>query len=319
MNGQWFDLTNRPMIFEDIEYIRGNKIAQEIFTLVDRYAKENLMICNGRLMANNLNDGKNHITTAPVYRLWEYVSLIELAGLSNPANSEAGNKSLRILDCGGCSSSIDFFLAEKGFQVCSVDLDEFLVFNSNYVAKAKSLPLKNLAADMTHLPFEKDYFDIVFSISVLEHFEKELRGLAIQEMERVVKPGGLIFNTFDYGEYTSARPAGYHIPPQYSQHTVIKDIAEVVELTRAAPHSELVGNLLTDDLNLLPKKAPHVGEYLVYLDLKKNFDAFTRFRDVRRWLLRFMIFKIAPKRLIRIYQKNLFYNYFRLMLQKRVS
>lgn len=317
MNGKWFNLINRPMIFEDIEYIRGSKIAQEIFMLVDRYAKEKLMICNGRLMANNLNDGENHITTAPIYRLWEYVSLIELVGLCNHTNSLVKNKSLNILDCGGCSSAIDFFLAEKGFQVCSIDLDEFLIFNGNYIAKAKQLPLKNMKADMTQLPFENNSFDIVFSISVLEHIDKKLRGLAIQEMERVVKPGGFIFNTFDYGEYPDIKEVNYNIPSEYSRLIVIKDVDEVIELTKSASNSRIVGNLDTGDLNFLPKKAPAHGEYRIYLDLKKNFNAFTSFRDVRHWLIKFMRFKMFPKNLVRIYQKGRFYNFFRLVLQKR--
>lgn len=317
--GSVFDLINRPMISEDINYLKENKIAHDIFGLVDRYARENFMICNGRLMANNLSDGKNHITTANIYRLWEYASLVELANLNNLENSMAGNKSPRILDCGGCSSSIDFFLAEKGFQVYSVDLNEFLVFNGNHVAKEKHLPLKNIAADMTHLSFGDNYFDIVFSISVLEHFDEKLRFTAIREMERVVKPGGLIFNTFDYGEYYSGKQATYNIPAEYSRHTVIKDIDEVIELATSASNSELVGNSLTDDLKLLPKKAPQFGEFLIYLDLKRSFDAHTNFGDLRYWLIRFILFKFARRRLINIYQKGLFYNFFRLMLQKRFS
>ena len=300
MNRKWFDLTNRPMILEDIEYIKRNRIAQEIFTLVDTYAKEGLMICNGHILANNLTDGQNHIKTASIYRLWEYVSLIELVGLHTLMNSE--ERSLRILDCGGCSSAVDFYLAEKGFQVCSIDLNEYLVFNSNFIAQKKQLPLTNVKADMTKLPFADDSFDIVFSISVLEHIEKKLRFLALREMERIVSPGGFIFNTFDYGEYESI--------------VDIKGINDIMELLKPVSSSRVAGNPITSDLDYLPKTAPAHGEYIIYLDLGKSFNAFTNPRDVGRWLIRFLMFKLFPQRAVRIYSKNSYYNFFRLLLRK---
>jgi SAM-dependent methyltransferase len=43
-------------------------------------------------------------------------------------------------------------------------------------------------ADAADLPFEDDYFDLVFSSNVLEHVEQ--LGVAFAEMKRVLAPGG---------------------------------------------------------------------------------------------------------------------------------
>lgn len=52
-----------------------------------------------------------------------------------------------------------------------------------------------VTCDATQLPYADNYFDIVTSISVIEHIPDDGDSLAIKEMWRVLKPGGKIIIT----------------------------------------------------------------------------------------------------------------------------
>lgn len=309
-----FSYVNRPMIDEDITYLEKSELAKQIFSLVDSYAKENYLLFNGNFLANNLNDGKNHITTASFYRLWEYISLIELASLNSLKEEE--RKNFKILDCGGCSTAIDFFLGEMGFSVYSVDLNGFLVLNGNYVAEQKGLSVINKKADFTSLPFDDEFFDLVFSISVLEHIDKKLRYLAIQEMERVVKRGGYIYNTFDYGSYSGKNELNYGISAEYCKHDVLS-LNEISELITKLKNSKIVGNLIDSNIHDFPFNAPSHEEFLMYVNFKRQFNAFSGLFDVSQWFLKFLLLQVSPQIVKRMYKNTDFYNFFRLLLQKK--
>lgn len=51
--------------------------------------------------------------------------------------------------------------------------------------------------DLTNLPFQDEYFDVVSCVSVLEHLLPEDRIKGIKEMARVVKKGGKLIITYD--------------------------------------------------------------------------------------------------------------------------
>ena len=52
------------------------------------------------------------------------------------------------------------------------------------------------------LPFETSSFDVVLSTVMLHHLRRDVRAQAVQEMRRVVKPGGRIL-IVDFGKRTS--------------------------------------------------------------------------------------------------------------------
>lgn len=87
-------------------------------------------------------------------------------------------KGMRILD-NGCGRG-EFLRAFKG-----LGLDAYGTDSSDYCKKAKVL---NLNTDI--LPFENEYFDVVFSKSVIEHIDNT--EFYISEMKRVLKTGGTL-------------------------------------------------------------------------------------------------------------------------------
>jgi len=57
-----------------------------------------------------------------------------------------------------------------------------------------------IRADLTRLPFSDASFDLVSCISVLEHMPADTRVRGVQEMARVLKPGGQLLLTYDLQE-----------------------------------------------------------------------------------------------------------------------
>lgn len=145
-------------------------------------------------------------------KLWEMCTIIVSSGLK---------KGHRVLDCGGASSILSFYLAQKGCTIDTVDIDwrnQGIVHNANHVAKAMNWKMVNLKASMTELPYkDEEIFDRIFSICVLEHLSKHDQIKAIREMVRVLKPDGIIGLTFDYGpsaygeKYTDVNDINSHI------------------------------------------------------------------------------------------------------------
>ncbi|MGB5943928.1 MAG: methyltransferase domain-containing protein [Leeuwenhoekiella sp.] len=61
--------------------------------------------------------------------------------------------------------------------------------NLDYTTTDLNSPLADVHADICDLPFESDTYDVLFCNHVLEHIPND--GLAIQELFRVLKPGGM--------------------------------------------------------------------------------------------------------------------------------
>jgi ubiquinone/menaquinone biosynthesis C-methylase UbiE len=69
----------------------------------------------------------------------------------------------------------------------SVSLIRYLKKNEH---KLSQVPIKQVNASVDALPFQDNFFDVVYSVSVLWYVENVIR--AIDEMYRVLKPGGIM-------------------------------------------------------------------------------------------------------------------------------
>ena len=84
---------------------------------------------------------------------------------------------------------LSYILARK-HKVIKTDINEG---ESQYISGNESLSFEN--ADATNLPWDSNSFDLIYSISVIEHIYKDYLQ-AISEMIRVVKPGSHVYLTF---------------------------------------------------------------------------------------------------------------------------
>jgi len=105
----------------------------------------------------------------------------------------------RVLDAGGTGSLFSNYLASRGVETHSIDLNPELVAAGRATAEAMGWDLLSYAMDIAKLDFPDGFFDHAYSICVFEHLDAELRQRALREIARVLKPGGILSLTFDYG------------------------------------------------------------------------------------------------------------------------
>lgn len=93
----------------------------------------------------------------------------------------------RVLDLGCGNGMTSHILSRSGLKVIGLDVSQLFLKNA---AKWASPTLRYMAADAAYLPFKESSFDVVSSISLVEHVPDVKQVLL--EMVRVLKPGGII-------------------------------------------------------------------------------------------------------------------------------
>ena len=145
----------------------------------------------------------------------------------------------KVLDAGGTASLFSCYLASTGAEVHSIDLNPRLVEAGRTISRSMGWNLHSYAMNMRGLEFPDASFDHAFSICVFEHLEFELRQVALAEIARVLRPGGMLCLTFDYGGPGVALALkGYTTDPEHlldSPEAVMRSFGHVEGL-------EVVGN-----------------------------------------------------------------------------
>lgn len=127
-------------------------------------------------------------------RLWEYPYAILAAELA---------PGLKVADIGCGMTAFTIYLKEHArCDVTGVDPDVFEVglrYKGHGVSEEfiKRTGIKFLRGGMTDVPLESDSQDRAFSISVMEHVPPDVRRSGMQELARILKPGGLAVLTVD--------------------------------------------------------------------------------------------------------------------------
>ncbi|GAU79978.1 class I SAM-dependent methyltransferase [Fusibacter sp. 3D3] len=122
----------------------------------------------------------------PLYRFLQYCE-----------NAVPESETKTILDCGagGCRPPLSLFYA-YGYKTIGIDLESEQVESANAYGHQNQQSLNIIEGDMTDLKFEDASFDFVYSYNSIFHMKKVQIKKAIQEMKRVLKPGGLMFVNF---------------------------------------------------------------------------------------------------------------------------
>jgi 2-polyprenyl-3-methyl-5-hydroxy-6-metoxy-1,4-benzoquinol methylase len=102
-----------------------------------------------------------------------------------------------ILDCGagGDSPPLGLF-AEHGYTTYGIDCDPVQIEIANTYAQEKGYNLNIKQGDMRRLAFADHSFSFVYSYNSIFHMRKIEVVQSIQELKRVLKPGGLLFANF---------------------------------------------------------------------------------------------------------------------------
>jgi len=105
-----------------------------------------------------------------------------------------------VLDAGCGVSALPITLAELGATVVAIDNDLRWLTMLQQAASFHRAAVVPVEMDMTSLRFPDATFDRVYCISVLEHIDPEAQPGVAREMNRVLKPGGVLYLTVDYDE-----------------------------------------------------------------------------------------------------------------------
>jgi len=104
--------------------------------------------------------------------------------------AKAGEEPIRVLDAGGeYYSAILYHLAAIGFT-------ELYCINTSFKEASREGTISSTPGDITKTDFSDHFFDFVTCLSVIEHGVDP--ALFFKEMNRVIKPGGLLIISADY-------------------------------------------------------------------------------------------------------------------------
>ncbi|MDO6391215.1 class I SAM-dependent methyltransferase [Pontibacter sp. BT731] len=109
-------------------------------------------------------------------------------------------KGMQLLDAGCGAGRNIAYLMQAGVQVYGADISAEAIEQTRRLASemAPTLPARNfITADLDALPFADEKFDVVLCSAVL-HFarsEEHFKGI-VQELWRVLRPGGMLFARF---------------------------------------------------------------------------------------------------------------------------
>jgi SAM-dependent methyltransferase len=300
------ELLNRPFLDFDLHAVSTNEWAIRVRALVRRYRDDRLPVMNGGLRYSNLLEGPAQAFTCSPYRLWEYSSLF--LGL------DASSKGDLLLDLGGAGAPLAYVAAEYGYRVMTVDLQPMLVAAARHVAAARSLPIEARVADITSDLAELDgTVGTVAFISVLEHVPRVARRDVLAAIFRVLRSGGLLYMTFDYGDYEEV--------DSYEQRghaeVISRSIDDVVSLS---DELEQIGfRFRGNDPRLLPKsmlgarKSPGAKRVLRNLAMTSDpFDGDTPWIEVAKYVVKRLVGH-TPRGVSRFDR----HNFFRMYLEKR--
>lgn len=109
-----------------------------------------------------------------------------------------------VLDVGSPKLLSLFLAARVGAQVYATDVMDYFIPEAGAYAKsvlgADGARYRMEIQDARALTYPDDTFDRVFSISVIEHIPDDGDGLAVREIARVLKPGGLFCFTVPWSD-----------------------------------------------------------------------------------------------------------------------
>lgn len=152
-----------------------------------------------------------------IYADWDASMARQGEALDAVIRSELGMGRASILDCSCGIGTQAIALGRRGHLVTGTDISVAAVTRAVREAERRDIPLVAASADMRHLPFADEQFDVVVSAdNSLPHLldPQDVR-TALSEMRRVLRHRGLVVvSTRPYEKVLEARPTS--TPPQVS-------------------------------------------------------------------------------------------------------
>jgi len=183
---------NKTLAYEDLEDPAVAPTYRALRTFVWRWLlRGHRLGVNGKV--------RRRVRVRP-QKMWEYSRALALTGAGRSPEP------LHILDVGGAMTLPVFYLASLGHHVVSLDIDQALVNETNRTAARARLDVKALTTNLVEAePTPESLgapggFDRAYCLCVIEHIVPPGQQAVASRMAKLLKPGGLLAITFDYGE-----------------------------------------------------------------------------------------------------------------------
>lgn len=143
-----------------------------------------------------------------------------------PDRYEVKRKVERVLDLGCGNGRHGVYFARQGFQASGIDVSPQAIEWAKTWSEREGLDIDFRVGDMEALPYEDGTFDVVVSHGVLDHVRTGTARNAAQEVNRVLKPGGLFYcdlrssEDFEYGVGEQVEPNTFVVASGFEQGLV---------------------------------------------------------------------------------------------------
>ncbi len=135
----------------------------------------------------------------------------------NNLNKKREISQIKVLEVGCGTGNNLWFVAREGMQAFGIDGSETAIQFSKDRFESEGLVANFVVGDMANLPYEDEYFDLVFDRSSMSFLSKKGMNRAVMEVNRVLKSNGMFlctpYSSFDSSCYIND-----------DQDGVIKDI-----------------------------------------------------------------------------------------------
>ncbi|MBW7452498.1 class I SAM-dependent methyltransferase [Paenibacillus sepulcri] len=101
----------------------------------------------------------------------------------------------KILDYGFGSGSNLIHLAQKGFELHGVEISETAIRNLKDKLSKMDMPAHLHSIRDKKIPYEDQFFDVVVAWQVLYYNDWSSLEMAIKEIDRILRPGGIFLGT----------------------------------------------------------------------------------------------------------------------------
>lgn len=116
-------------------------------------------------------------------------------------------KNIKIIEFGAGSGGDILYLAKLGAKATALDFSSESISIINNRAKKEKIKIITLCQDCQKTSIPNNYFDLVYSVGLVEHFNNPLKTL--KEQIRILKPGGYLI---------------VEVPQKFNLYTLVKKI-----------------------------------------------------------------------------------------------
>ncbi len=129
----------------------------------------------------------------------------------------------KLLDIGSYRSFLPLFFASEGITAIASDIHPSLRNQKTWMRRVKpAQPVHLTLSDTTRQGFKEDSFEYITCISTIEHIPANGDMLAVKEMARLLKPGGILFISVPYDRKMKEGRWGRWFQRDYDEQAVFE-------------------------------------------------------------------------------------------------